>query len=226
MITEKQYILSIIFILTITVNSFAQKIESFYTSGCDSDLIDIDFLNERIINHEYQSDTLTISIALRENCALQPAPSVKIIDNVLFIDLNHSSDIVTMCDCCFEFTFIITGLASFDPPVIQIGAKTLLPSDNKLIPLPEDYHIDDMTVFNQKDTNNLKFGFWEDETSKGAVKHLSFYEISKENKSLLIWRKTYDLKKNQLYGVQIRTSDNEMLQLDPYQYEMILKNRP
>ena len=225
MIIVRLFFIIILFLFGETEYSYSQKIESFSISECDNSIYDVNFINERISEYKHSSDTLTISFDLVENCALNPSPVLNVQNDSLFLELNHSSDIIDMCDCCFQMDFVISHISKFENPVVIIGKKILKPLDSKFILLPEDYEINDTTVFNRKNKDGLKVGFWKEYNSEKKVELLSFYTI-RENESITMWRKTYDQETKSLKSVQINVRNNNYFNLTPRQYENVLNNRP
>ena len=223
MTTKKYFKLLLLSILIFPGLLYSQKIESFSISTCDKKIHDVNFINERIVDYELISDTLIIVLDLVENCALQPIPTVEIQNNTLHIGLNQSSNITDMCECCYELRLVISGVNSFDPSIVKVGNKTLIPEENKMIPLPEDYVIIDTTTFNQMSKSGLKTGHWREKYNDKSIEVLSFYKVIGDE-SKLMWRKIFDMETRELKSVLIKIRNDEFLELTPRQYEEILKN--
>lgn len=203
---------------------FSQKIEMFSMSSCDNKGRNIAFINERIVEYKHSSDTLTVVLDVVANCAIDPSPKIKFKKGILNIDLNNTSDIVEMCECCFELRFVITEVDSFNTAVIYLGEKILKFNENRLIPLPDEYVITDTTHFNQLNENGLKVGFWKEKLYDKKIERLTFYKVV-DDKSVFMWSKVVDIETKQLKSVSIRMRDGENMELLPEEYEAIWKER-
>lgn len=188
--------------------SFGQELVNFSVSSC-SEKSYPEYIRSRVIRKEIENDTLELRLGLVLNCCIDPEIILSLKNDSLFVQIDNVSDILCMCECCFEIEITATGFASstfqvvYKKPEFNINSEDFetiyseypLEANSRKYAFPSpdelELHEERKVEMNQLTEDSLKIGLWE--IPKDRHSYLTFYVIDEKGKSQLDWYVAYDL---------------------------------
>jgi hypothetical protein len=185
--------ITLLLILTVHLDLFSQenniRLVNFNHSTCD-DSEDPDRIRQRIINQFFLKDTLFITLGIVAECDLDD-PLIKITKSKDTLDfkierkpISITKDTITqmivLCDCCYQFDFKIAGLSSKNY-YVRVNNEHIIESDEKYITYPIHFELlNSGDTINYSDKYALMQGLWIMKYKDGSVDKV----IYKEDKPL------------------------------------------
>lgn len=187
---------------------YTQEVINFDVSSC-SEKSYPEFIRNRVISKELNSDTLTLRVGLVLNCCIDPDLILTYKDDSLYIEITNVATSICMCECCFELEIKATGIPNTNFQVIYKKEEwkfidDRIPTYYSYYPLTEhsskyafptptelENYKDYSGKMNQLTNDGQKFGFWNIKTEKSY--YFAHYILDKDGKSQSEWSATYDI---------------------------------
>jgi len=218
-----------LFFLFATKFLYAQEVVGIEMSNCDTHSDPECMIPTRLISKRIENDTLYLQFGLVRNCSYFPSVCLVKKGDTLFIDIENNSEIISMCDCCYEATIKVVGIADTNFRLIHKFDRTVQTETGKGTStffyefktrsskyfFPSLTEVEQLPATNIYNNDSLRIGAWHiyDKESQ-ELKAKVLYDIDENGKSIVNWYCSYD-QKGEINEVcaQRENSDGEKIKL-------------